>query len=130
MLLGQLLRIEKVKATGFSPAALLLFVRDVMLSVSRFSRRVLFRVHCEIFHFVQNDTAKPKLSNCKSNHLHTTLDELAQCLTLEHAVTQEGKVDELVQHLVVLGEVSIDGFTLGALGINLGVEFSELILLG
>ena len=37
--------------------------------------------------------------------VHTTLDELAQCLTFEHAVTQEGKVDELVQHLVVLGEV-------------------------
>ena len=62
--------------------------------------------------------------------VHTTLDELAQCLTLEHAVTQEGKVDELVQHLVVLGEVGVDGFALGALGINLGVEFAEFILLG
>ena len=37
MLLGQLLRIEKVKATGFSPAALLLSVRVVMLSVSEVS---------------------------------------------------------------------------------------------
>ena len=37
--------------------------------------------------------------------VHTTLDELAEGLTFEHAVTQEGKVDELVQHLVVLGEV-------------------------
>ncbi len=41
----------------------------------------------------------------KSNHLHTTLDELAECFTLEHTVAQEGKVDELVQHLVVFGEV-------------------------
>ena len=62
--------------------------------------------------------------------VHTPLDELAQCFTLEHSVAQEGKVDELVQHLVVLGEVGIDGFTFGALGINLGVEFAEFILLG
>ena len=39
------------------------------------------------------------------NHLHTTLDELAEGFTLEHTVTQEGKVDELVEHLVVLGKV-------------------------